>query len=279
MTWDDIRTLARDGSPAEAVDAANAFAREHGHAVTFGYRDGMWVRSADDMETPAPDLFDGPALWDVWQAQRQKYLRDADDYWFHVYRPREGDVIVDIGAGRGEDAYAFSRAAGAAGTVWAFEPHPVTFGALRRLCEWNGLTNVRCSQVACTEVAEDLQIETLPLWESNYVRSGPASETSFAVQCRPFDEIAGEAGIGRIDFLKMNIEGAERMALPGCRRALERARYACISAHDFRADRGEGEAFRTLAFVRAFLENAGFRILTRDDPRYYVPYHVHAWRD
>jgi hypothetical protein len=77
----------------------------------------------------------------------------------------------------------------------------------------------------------------------------------------------------------MNIEGAERRALPGCRDALGRARSVCIAAHDFRAARGEGEDFRTLAFVREFLTAAGFELVTRDDdPRYYVPYHVHGTR-
>jgi hypothetical protein len=77
----------------------------------------------------------------------------------------------------------------------------------------------------------------------------------------------------------MNIEGAERLALPGCRRALERTRYVSIAAHDFRASRGEGEQFRTLAFVREFLTECGFKLTTRDcDPRYYVPFHVHGQR-
>jgi hypothetical protein len=77
----------------------------------------------------------------------------------------------------------------------------------------------------------------------------------------------------------MNIEGAERLALPGCTDALRRARFVCIAAHDFRAARGEGEEFRTLAFVRDFLAAAGFQLVTRDgDPRYYVPYHVHGFR-
>ena len=88
-----------------------------------------------------------------------------------------------------------------------------------------------------------------------------------------------ECSIERIDFLKMNIEGAERLALPGCRRALDRTRSVSIAAHDFRASRGEGEAFRTLAFVREFLTERGFKLTTRDrDSRYYVPFHVLGWR-
>ena len=34
-----------------------------------------------------------------------------------------------------------------------------------------------------------------------------------------------------------------------------------------------------LDFVRGFLRDAGFHLTTRDeDPRYYVPYHVHGSR-
>ena len=48
----------------------------------------------------------------------------------------------------------------------------------------------------------------------------------------------------------------------------------------FRAARGEGEEFRTLGFVREFLSDLGFQLETRDDdPRYYVPYLVHGFRE
>jgi FkbM family methyltransferase len=241
---------------------------------------GMWVRRVGADYFPDPEYFSRPdAEWPKWMARRAKYLRDAEDYWFHVYRPRSGDVVVDIGAGRGEDVFAFSRAAGPAGRVWAIEPHPVSYRALCVLTELNGLANVTAVNRACTESPADLRIETLPVWESNYVRTGAPSPNSHPVRGVPFDEIAAEHGIGRVDFLKMNIEGAERGALPGCRETLARTRSVCVAAHDFRAARGEGEHFRTLSFVRDFLAAAGFRLITRDDDRrYYVPYHVHGVR-
>jgi len=242
--------------------------------------DGMWIRRVGPDFFPDPGMFaSGEPKWQRWAEQAQKHLRDAQDYWFHVYKPRLGDVIVDIGAGRGEDVFAFSRAVGAAGKVFAIEPHPISFQALRKLCELNHLTNVTALNYACVDSPAHLQIETLPVWESNYVRSGEPTAASQTVEGVTFDQLSVEHGIGRIDFLKMNIEGAERMALPGCREALKRARNVCIAAHDFRANRGEGEQFRTLEFVRGFLQDAGFKITTRDDdPRYYVPYHVHGQR-
>jgi FkbM family methyltransferase len=210
----------------------------------------------------------------------EKVLRDAQDYWFAVYSPRPGDVIVDVGAGCGEDCYAFSHAVGPTGTVWAIEPHPDTFRRLSEFIERHGLSNVRAVRAACLDEPRDAQIETLPVWESNYVRGGPPTPTSHAVRGLRLDDLCAELSIDRIDLLKMNIEGAERWALPGAAKALRRARYAVVSAHDFRANRGEGDQFRTMDLVRAALLEAGYSLHTRNaDPRYYVPYHIHGFRE
>ena len=241
--------------------------------------DGMWIRRVGPHYFPDPEMFASEPKWQRWATLAAKYLRDAGDYWFQVYKPRAGDVIVDIGAGRGEDVFAFSPAVGPAGRVFAVEPHPVSFRILQKFCALNGLSNVTTLNYACVDRPASLQIETLPVWESNYVRSGEPTPASHPVEGVTFDSLCAGHGIDRIDFLKMNIEGAERRALPGCREALERAGSVCVAAHDFRAARGEGEAFRTLAFVREFLADAGFDLVTRDDdPRYYVPFHVHGRR-
>ena len=274
-------TEAGDGK--EVARRATELARAAMPGVDVEIRwDGMWVRRVGPDYFPDPDMFrlgaDAEPNWGRWAGQARKHLRDAEDYWFHLYKPQAGDTIVDIGAGRGEDVFAFSPAVGPAGHVWAIEPHPVSFAALVRMCQLNRLANVTALNCACMDRAAELQIETLPVWESSYVREGAPGPASYPVKSVRFDDLAAEQGIGRIDFLKMNIEGAERWALPGCANALSRARYVCIAAHDFRAARGEGDEFRTLDFVRDFVAAAGFEIVLRDDPRYYVPYHVHGAR-
>jgi len=282
--WIDPSTVHALNNPAgrqELAIAATAAARAAAPGVDIEILwDNMWLRRVGPHYFADPGMFEvAEPNWDRWSRIAEKYLRDADDYWFHVYKPCTGDVIVDIGAGRGEDVFAFSRAVGPAGRVYAVEPHPVSFAALEKFSERNRLPNVTTVNCACVDVPASLEIETLPVWESNYVRGGPPSPTSFAVQGIRFDDLCSERKIERIDFLKMNIEGAERMALPGCRCALDRTRHVCIAAHDFRAARGEGEEFRTLNFVREFLTDCGFQLTTRDDdPRYYVPYHVHGRR-
>lgn len=246
--------------------------------VEIFWGDG-WIRRVGPDYFPDPDMFRvAEPDWQRWAGQAAKYLRDAEDYWFHLYKPRAGDTIVDIGAGRGEDVFAFSRAVGPGGHVWAVEPHPVSFELLVRFCELNRLHNVTSMNYACMDRTAALQVETLPVWESNYVRAGSPTPSSHPVMAMRFDDLIEPYGVSRIDFLKMNIEGAERLALPGCEKALRRTRFVSIAAHDFRADRGEGEEFRTLEFVKKFLAEAGFEIVMRSDPRYYVPYHVHGVR-
>ncbi|HEY2460768.1 MAG TPA: FkbM family methyltransferase, partial [Candidatus Acidoferrum sp.] len=85
--------------------------------------------------------------------------------------------------------------------------------------------------------------------------------------------------INQIDFLKMNIEGAERFALPGMESMIAHIRHICVACHDFRSNLGHGENFRTRAFVEEFLSNHGFTIVSRrDDPRDYVRDHVFGLR-
>jgi FkbM family methyltransferase len=277
MTDKQVQKMDRD----EAARLATEYARQALPDVDIEVLwDGMWVRRVGSHYFPDPDMFlVVEPRWDRWGAQAEKHLRDAGDYWFHVYKPKPGDVIVDIGAGRGEDVFAFSRAVGPTGRVWAIEPHPVSFAVLEKFCALNRLWNVTTLNYACVEKPAELQIETLPVWESNYVHNGVSTPTSHPVKGVVFDDLAAKVEIDQIDFLKMNIEGAERHALPGCCEALKRTRFVCVAAHDFRAARGEGEHFRTLDFVKRFLAEAGFAVTTRDDPRYYVPYHVHGVRN
>src|SRR5580693_7150013 len=63
------------------------------------------------------------------------------------------------------------------------------------------------------------------------------------------DELLERENVQRIDFLKMNVEGAEALAIRGMDRTLRITRALSISCHDFRAGAGEGEFFRTRQLI------------------------------
>jgi hypothetical protein len=103
---------------------------------------------------------------------------------------------------------------------------------------------------------------------SNTVMNGAEGHVVEAVT---LDELAERVGADRIDLLKMNIEGAERLALRGMAGIAPRVRHVVVSCHDFRADRGHGDVFRTRVEVTEALAEMGFDFTSRpDDPRPWV---------
>ena len=249
--------------------------RESGADVAIAYRDGLWAYRAGDAWIPGERRFVYRHGRDIlgWPGFDRAL---AEDMWLHVYRPEPGDVIVDVGAGIGGETQVFSEAVGPAGRVLSIEANPSTYERLRARVRWNRLDNVTPVQCAIVDRAQPVYIEDRPeVYERNTV-SLERRERDLAapVEGVSLDELCAREGIERIDFLKVNIEGAERLAIQGMTDIVGRTGAVCVACHDF-AD----EERRTKQPVTAFLEAAGFDIVTRDDdPRPFVRDHVHAIR-
>jgi FkbM family methyltransferase len=215
-----------------------------------------------------------------------KWLRYADcrepwgrDFWFHLYTPQQGDVIVDIGAGSGTDLPLFSSQVGDAGRVIAIEAHPQTFAMMELAVKHNQLGNVDCFQNAVVDKPCVVSITDDDKHVSNAItrENSDSSDASFQVKGCTLKSICELAGASRIDLLKMNIEGAEKYAIHGMIDLLPKTKFVCIACHDFRADQGHGEEFRTRKVVTEFLQDHGFQVFARDsDSRPHVRDHLHG---
>ncbi len=157
----------------------------------------------------------------------------------HQYRPKEGDTIVDVGAGTGWETLFFSRSVGMSGRVISIEAHPTVFRCLSKMRAENRLENVTLIQAA-------------------------VAVSGIRVACTTLDHIFRSIELSRVDLLKMNIEGAERLALYGMREMVQKTRNVCISCHDFLANEGGPNELRTKAEVVAFLKQNGFVVLLRE---------------
>jgi FkbM family methyltransferase len=169
----------------------------------------------------------------------------------------------------------FSRSVGASGKVISIEAHPRTFSSLKKFCELNRLSNTTCLQLAVVDNQCEVYMDDLP---DNLVNSAAlvASEESvFKVPGMSLDQICKMEQVGRIDFLKINIEGAESLAIGGMAETITKTKYACIACHDFRA--AESQKFSTREIVLDFLRRNNFQVVMRpDDRRRYVRDHLHA---
>lgn len=242
--------------------------------------DGMWQHRFRSYIVP-----DGPTFdyyeWTIlsWRQEISNYLRNAADFWFVDYHPKAGDVIIDVGAGRGEDTLTFSKAVGPTGRVIAIEADPLCFRILERFCTLNHLLNVTPIHAAVMDKPQTVTIrKTLNEWRGNSVMTHGAGP-GVPVAAQTLDQICEKEGLGKIDFLKMNIEGAETPALTGATHMMQETQNVSIACHDFRAEAGHGEAYRTLQFVEKFLKQHNFVLSRRlDDPRDFVRDHVYGRR-
>jgi FkbM family methyltransferase len=139
-------------------------------------------------------------------------------------RPVAGDVVVDGGGGFGETALYFAEAVGAEGRVLCFEFVPENL----RLLEHNLDANP----------AHRSRIEVVPhaLWGRRgealpYAMVGgrssiaiPGKRPGEEASTESLDEVCRERDIDRIDFLKLDVEGAELEALRGAEETLRRHR-------------------------------------------------------
>jgi FkbM family methyltransferase len=189
------------------------------------------------------------------------------DNWCWAYRPLPGDTVVDVGAGIGEEAVVFSHLVGPTGHVISIEAHPETFACLKETVRLSKLTNVTPLQIA---LGERDGVTMIASGKSHLTSSVVRGGAGVQVPLRSLDSLAGELGLRDIALLKMNIEGAERLAVKGMRSTSSIIRNLCISCHDFLSERGEGEELRTKADVRPELERYGFALTDR-------PNHPSPW--
>jgi len=231
----------------------NRIARLQGHGVRRIFLDeGIWIH-----ETPHGYF-----------AYHQPYLRldllrldeCARRNYFWRYTPNPGDVIMDVGAGVGEETLTFSRAVGGGGRVICVEAHPRTYRCLEKLVHYNRLGNVVIIHAAATEPGSSaVRIED----EREYLRNRVVSKRGTLVPTTTIDAIFESLRLRRVQFLKMNIEGSEGLAIRGMTTTLKHTEIFCVSCHDFLAARTDGEDLRTKAVVKEFFKQNGLELMER----------------
>lgn len=126
-----------------------------------------------------------------------------------------GCVVLDIGAHIGYYTLIAARLVGKEGHVFAFEPNPTNFGLLKKNVEINGYTNVTLVQKAISNKTGKAELYL------NEVSSGGHSifdphdgSRTVEVDVTCLDDYFKDYG-GTINFIKMDIEGAEALAIQG----------------------------------------------------------------
>lgn len=136
-----------------------------------------------------------------------------------------GDVVLDCGGCFGDTALYFADRVGPDGQVFSFEFMPGNLALWRRNVNLNPPLAPRIHLVEApvwSQSGEELVI-TGSGPGTKVVRANAASEGT-RIATLSIDDLVEERGLDRVDFIKMDIEGAELEALKGATETLRRFR-------------------------------------------------------
>jgi FkbM family methyltransferase len=179
---------------------------------------------------------------------------------FYGYRPGPNDACIDIGAGIGTECLTTSRLIGPAGRVFAVEASPITFNVLKANVLENSLPNVTCYNLAIGAQNGKIKISSNA---DNHLVNHIWSQEGVDVDMVTMDDFVRLTGSERIDFLRVNIEGAEKLLISKFE-SISRIRHVAIACHDFLTRRTGDPQFTSKEKVAAFLVANNFQIQSRD---------------
>ena len=173
-------------------------------------------------------------------------------YYYQFYMPQANDIVVCIGAGLGHEAMWLANQVNDIRYI-GIEIQPYLYELL------SNTFNQKDYYTACN-LAINANHESVFLNSAiNYTAVSTNEKGYIEVQSINWSDFLSKYQIEKIDLLQINIEGAEKFLLPSIT-DYRNIKRIVISAHDFRANRGDGEQFRTREFVKDFLIKAGYKV-------------------
>jgi FkbM family methyltransferase len=145
-------------------------------------------------------------------------------YFASDFRPKPGETAFDVGANIGPMTLLMSRMVGPSGRVFCFEP--AVPKSLQMTLTVNHLDNCQVIPKAVSDSNGSIEMRVADASkESNIIGKAPPDGiqyTTRVVETTTLDDFVESKGLDRVDFVTMDIEGAEEMAVKGARRTIER---------------------------------------------------------
>lgn len=169
-----------------------------------------------------------------WTGEVIYFLGEHENYCCDIFRKhiKNGDVCFDVGANIGWYTTFFAKLVGPTGQVHAFEPVPGTFAELQRNVEVNGLnSNVIVNNIGLGDTKAKTEIYLFPELSSGYASLADKPDRKsekVEVKISTFDLYTEINKIEQVDFIKVDIEGAELMFLQGAQKLFNRKKLPVL---------------------------------------------------
>ena len=136
------------------------------------------------------------------------------------HRLKSGETVIDCGAYTGEFTLYAAKAVGPSGKVIAFEPDPVIFRKLLANIRLNGADNVVALNKGVWGKPGVLKFVGDSIKGYSFM-SAEKDASAIDVPVVSLDNELERLGITKVDFIKMDVEGAEIEAVRGAEKTLK----------------------------------------------------------
>jgi FkbM family methyltransferase len=174
----------------------------------------------------------------------------------------KGMCVVEAGAQIGSETLLLAALVGEAGKVYAFEPNPIV---MKRLAV-NVLLNDFSERVALSDIALGNENNSIPFFLKNEAtpNQGLSSKYKFdqdvleiQVRQQRLDDWAAANEIAKIDFLKMDVQGAEIDILEGGAASILRFKPLIFTEAE---DSMQGNSSQSLSALHEKLTALGYQV-------------------
>jgi len=190
-----------------------------------------------------------------------RFLSPKFESWVWGYlNLKEGDVFVDVGANIGRYTISVAKIVGNKGLVIAVEPYPENYKTLVKNVRLNDLKNVVAVNIAAWSRKRELKLFIGNTHGHHSVKKN-FGLGSISVQGEALDDVLNKLGVEKVDFIKIDVEGAELEVLKGLTKTLEKYNPTVIV-----------EIQKAPEKVREFISRKGYSIqlIRMARPQYYV---------
>jgi FkbM family methyltransferase len=133
-----------------------------------------------------------------------------------------GMTMVDVGANLGWYTCLAAQLIGPSGYVYAFEASPSTVEVLRKNIAVNGNKNIKVTAKGVTDKADKVTFFVEEASGASSLFSSGHEVTRMEVEAISLDEFFQQEGWPPVHLVKIDIEGAEKLALEGMRQLSQR---------------------------------------------------------
>lgn len=227
-----LRGLNQGESRLGSLDALwrRGFPRRH---VTVSWPPGMRLES---------DVFSACFMLKEMVADRMYENRPG-------FAPRPGQTVIDVGGHHGFFTLRAAARVGPKGRVLAVEAFPDNLQLLKKNIDANGLAWVSAVGVAASDSAGEAAFHVFNIVTGGSLVFKPGGTEDITVAKETLDNILVQAGVSRVDLIKIDVEGACLSVLAGARKTLEQRPRLVMEVEG-----GESEVDK----VRSFLERLGY---------------------